>query len=67
MVPVLLMSCVTLDMFHNFSGLSLLFCEMGLVMGPASEGCCEEINLILIKGWNHAWHVSCAPNVLYCY
>lgn len=53
-VLVPLTSCVTLDMFHNFSGLSLLLYEMGLVMVSASKGCCEEINLILIKDWSHA-------------
>ena len=57
-MPVLLISCVTLGVFPNFSGLSFLICKMGLVAEPTSEGCCEdEIRLILVKDWISAWHI----------
>lgn len=40
-MPILI-SCVIGGMFHNFSGLSFLICEMGFVTVPTSEGCYED-------------------------
>lgn len=44
-------SSTSLDLFHDFSGLSFLISKMGLVIVPASKfGAEEEMNLILTKG-----------------
>lgn len=65
-MPVLI-SCVTLDMFHSFSGLSFPTYKMGLVTVPTSEDCCDdEINVTLAcKGLEQCVaHMMCSKPAL---